>query len=102
MENAPSFSFSHALPSRTYQSLGSNRLPPVSAAQSLIELLTGKLVAEADSVTLSKAEVQDIIQQLGLSVESTADGSSCRELVRVKQDLKTLKAHCRLGDYLCW
>lgn len=35
--------------------------------------ILGQLVTEVDNVTLSKAEVQGIIQQLGLSVESTAD-----------------------------
>jgi hypothetical protein len=99
METAPSSSPSHALPSRTGQGLEPARPPPVFSTQSLIELLTGKLVTDADNVTLSKAEVQDIIQQLGLSVESTPDGSPCRELVQVKKELKTLMANCRLGDY---
>jgi len=93
MENTPS-SPSYALPSRGGRGLESIPPPPVSNTQSLIELLTGKLVTEADNVTLSKAEVQDIIQQLSVSVESTADGSPCRELVQVKKELKTIKAHC--------
>ena len=81
------------------QRFESVRLPPVSSTQSLIEVLTGKLVTNADNITLSKTEVQDIIQQLRLLAESTADGLPCRELVQVKEELKELKFLCQVGDY---
>lgn len=99
MESAPFSLHSHDLPFRSRRGVESVHVPPVSSTQSLIELLTGKLVTDADKVTLSKSEVQDIILQHGLSSNSTADGSPYQELVQVKEELKTLKARCRLGDY---
>ena len=86
--------------------------PPVSKSQSesLIELLTGKLGAE--NITLPKDKVLEIIQRLSSPEGSEATVSCARELAEVKDELKILKAHVRLGDYagkiyndlqhLCW
>ncbi|KAL8798672.1 MAG: hypothetical protein Q9182_006483 [Xanthomendoza sp. 2 TL-2023] len=77
--------------------------PPVSGGQatSLLELLTGKLESGADQISLSRDQVQDIVQRLrGPKEESTASaGSSDRELAEVRKKLKIQEVHRRLGDY---
>lgn len=72
---------------------------PASKSQSLIELLTGKLISGADTITLPKDQVLEIIQHLSYPEKSEAAVSCSRELAEVKEELKTIKAHCRLGDY---
>ena len=88
-----------ALPSLPSQSQPAPT-PPASA-QSLIALLTGRLDATtANNLTLSRAEVQDLVLCLQRATESeAAAASNHQELVEAKSELGTLKAHCRLGDY---
>jgi hypothetical protein len=86
------------LPLRDLQEIEPIQSPPVST-QSLIGLLAGKLGTGADSITLSKAEAQDITQHLSYSTESEAVRPHFRELVQAKEEFKALKAHCRLSDY---
>ncbi|KAI9730955.1 MAG: hypothetical protein M1818_008030 [Claussenomyces sp. TS43310] len=98
MEPAPPLASCES-PMHRLQISESVQTPPVSSAQSLIELFTGKLGSDADNITLSKAEVRDIIQHLEPSVESTAQVPTYRESGEVEDELKKLKAQCRLGDY---
>ncbi|PMD52298.1 uncharacterized protein K444DRAFT_637477 [Hyaloscypha bicolor E] len=78
-----------------------SQTPPAST-QFMIAFLSSKLAGSAtDSVTLSRVEVHDLVRCLQRTTESEAAAiqASNQELVAAKQDLATLRAHCRLGDY---
>jgi hypothetical protein len=57
------------------------------------------LVAEPDNISMSCAEVRKIILHLQSLASATAATTNNRELIEAKNELKVLKAHCRLGDY---
>jgi hypothetical protein len=72
---------------------------PSASTQSLIERLAGMLVGEPDNISLSCAEVREIILYLQPPTEANADTTNNRELIEAKNELKVLNAHRRLGDY---
>jgi hypothetical protein len=57
------------------------------------------LVGEPDNISMSCVEVREIILHLPPRAAATADTTNNRELIDAKNELKVLKAHCRLGDY---